>query len=400
MARILILDAIHGGAVLAQRMAALGHSVTCADVYGKASGETMRSISEAGASAAAVVPRRHFDLVMMPVHCPDAFLEGVTWDERITFHEAVGRLIDDGRFRIEVTGVKGKTGTCGVIAHVLHRSGMSVMLHTSRAYGPWENGGHREDGRMSIAPTSLLRLPEGKYDVIVCEVSLGGSGKADIAVITNILDDYGIAAGTKKASDAKSSILCGGTNIVARNESEYWKRYGKDLREYGGRIRILGTDGIGGEIRTEIDYKGCHEISIGKGYLAQEYIGAMEAALEVFCAMDIPAEAVLEGLRSFRGVPGRGEIRTDGNKMTVRERNPGISHLSVDHTLRCIKDCGFRGRALAVLDPVSKKVCDAVDMEMIRAAADRHGIPMVISGEPYTPEDYDLIIEFIKEGYQ
>jgi UDP-N-acetylmuramate-alanine ligase len=396
---ILILDALHGGEVLAEIMARRGHSVICADIYGKASEATMMQISAGGASAVTAVPKRHFDIVMAPVHCPDSFLEGVTWNEKITFHEAVGRLIGDGDFRIEVTGVKGKTSTCCIIAHVLSVSGVRVMLHTSRAYGPWEDGRHLEDGKMSIAPTSLLRIPQG-YDASVCEVSLGGSGKADIAVITNIADDYAIAAGTRKASEAKASILCSGINIVPRRESRSWERYGKEIIRYGGRIRIIRVNGLGEEIEAELHYGGIRKISFGKGYLALQYLDSMEAALEVFHAMGVPADIVIKGLGSFRGVPGRGEIRMEGGVTRVKERNPGISHVSVDHVLRCIREYGFGGRMLAILDPVSRKICDTLDTIKVIEAADRYGVPVISAGEPYVPEEHDVIVEFIKEGYQ
>lgn len=73
-----------------------------------------------------------------------------------------------------------------------------MLLHSSRGEGPWTKFGHRIDSRASIAPPYIITLPSGSYDVIVCEVSLGGSGKADIACITNLIEDYNIANGTLK----------------------------------------------------------------------------------------------------------------------------------------------------------------------------------------------------------
>ena len=55
--------------------------------------------------------------------------------------------------------------------------------------GPYAKGKHFITELKSIAPPMLLTLPKGEYDVMVCEVSLGGSGKADIGCITNLLED-------------------------------------------------------------------------------------------------------------------------------------------------------------------------------------------------------------------
>ena len=81
---------------------------------------------------------------------------------------------------------KGKTSACYLISKMLHDSGRRVLLHSSRGEGPWTDDGHRIDRKVSIAPPYLMTLAAGDYDVVVCEVSLGGSGKADIACITNI----------------------------------------------------------------------------------------------------------------------------------------------------------------------------------------------------------------------
>lgn len=402
--RILILDTTHGGDILAEKYASAGNEVTCADVYHVTSEEIMKKVSSVGAVAVRDVPPGHYDLVIMPWHCPDMFLENITYDSRIFFNEAVNRLVNDGRFRIEVTGVKGKTGTCYLIAHLLSAGGKKVFLHTSRGQGVWTSGCHRIDAKKSIAPTSLLTLPEGDYDVMVCETSLGGSGKADIACITNLIEDYGIAKNTRKAADAKACILSDKINIVSESEAEIWTRYGKPLTYYGKRIRIIGKPEFLKPLRVSVDYKGPAEIELNADYLSLQYLDAMDLALEVCDKMDIPKEDILEGLKTFKGVPGRGEIFEDNNVKHVKERNPGISHISIRKTLECLSEMDALDDAVVILDPIGKKVCDKMDIEQIRKTVSEFGVDIIVTTgdgtRPDIPNDRKMIIEFIKEGFQ
>lgn len=130
----------------------------------------------------------------------------------------------------------------------------------------------------------------------------------------------------------------------------------------------------------------------------------MDIALEVCHQMGIPKESVLGSLETFRGVPGRGEVVHEDGLTVIRERNPGISHLSIGRTLSCLDEMGALEDAMIVLDPVSRKVCDKMDRERIEETVGPFGVPMVITEgdgkRPEIPSNVRLLIEFIKEGYQ
>lgn len=402
--RVLIVDLVHGGNVLARRFLAEGDEITCCDVYGVASEGMKSELSELGIRVLDRVPPESFDITVMPTHCTRAFLEGADPGEIRSFSHEVGRFIEDRRFRIEVTGVKGKTSSCYLISKMLHDAGKRVLLHSSRGEGPWTDGGHRIDRKVSIAPPYLMTLPAGDYDAMVCEVSLGGSGVADIACITNLVEDYGIAKNTFRASDAKRDILCPGKNIVLAEETDIWSRYTRNLIPYGGRVTRLSEPRLGEGLRVSVDYDGVSEITLDPGYISTEYLGAMDLALEVCHQMGIPKESVLGSLETFRGVPGRGEVVHEDGLTVIRERNPGISHLSIGRTLSCLDEMGALEDAMIVLDPVSRKVCDKMDRERIEETVGPFGVPMVITEgdgkRPEIPSNVRLLIEFIKEGYQ
>ena len=130
----------------------------------------------------------------------------------------------------------------------------------------------------------------------------------------------------------------------------------------------------------------------------------MDLALEVCHVMGIPKESVIRSLETFRGVPGRGEIVRDGDRVTIRERNPGISHISIERTLSCLKEMDALDGAMILLDPISRKVCDKMDRAEIEKVVSSYGVPMMITegdgNRPDIPSDVRLLIEFVKEAYQ
>ena len=403
---VLILDLTHGGDILTEEFLKKEYTVTCVDVYRIATRESMEALRKKGAEVCHEVPVGNYDLLVSPAHCPDSFLNTATFEKRMTFSQAVNMFIDDKRFRIEVTGVKGKTSFCYLLAHILCIAGKSVFLHTSRGRGPWKNGVHEITENMSIAPTSLLRLPSDDYDIMIEEVSLGGSGKADIAVITNIIDDYGIARNTRKASDAKADILTNGINIVCRKELEFWKGYGeRTFYPYGGNVSaIVGGMKIGTPLELRVCYNGSQSIELDKGYLSLQYLQAIDAVTETCEAMDIPTDAVINGLKTFKGVPGRGEISFENGRWHVRERNPGISHISIGMTLECLKKMGALDNAVVIIDPVNRKVCDKMDMDSISEVVSKYGAKMYFTSpdgpRPEIADGVTTVVEFIKEAFQ
>ncbi len=403
--KALIFDIIHGGDYIAEELMKRGYDTYCVDVYRYAKQEIKDRVIEIGAHLSEEAPPGDYSILLAPSHCPvDRFLkDDVNVERRITFHQAVGEFIDDDRFRIEVTGVKGKTSLCYMLAHILDRAGKKVFLHTSRGQGPYQNGEHHIERLMSIAPTSLLRLPEGDYDVMVTEVSLGGSGKADIAVITNLLEDYGIAKNTGKASVSKATILTDNINIVESSECEFWKGFGKDVIGYGGRVRINGGPRLGEPLDLTIDYDGEHDVRFGEGFLGLEYIHAIDAALTICEQMHIDNDTVIDALSTFRGIPGRGEISKEDNMWVVTERNPGISHISIDSTLSTLKRMDALDGLTVILDPVNRRVCDKLDIDQIKDVIDRYGVRLILLKDDKNvviPDGTKVILKLIKEGFQ
>jgi len=78
--------------------------------------------------------------------------------------------------------------------------------------------------------------------------------------------------------------------------------------------------------------------------------------------------------------------------------------MSIGMTLECLQRMGCLDKALAVIDPVSKKVCDKMDVDQMKAVAAKYNVPVEITdgmgSKPTIPADTKVVIEFIKEGFQ
>ena len=127
---------------------------------------------------------------------------------------------------IELTGTKAKTSTAILLADILSRE-KKVVSHTSRGLEDWSTRTIIRKG-LSITPASILTALDAvddagiEFDVFISEISLGGTGSADIGIITTIANDYKIANNTRLASDAKRRMILDarpGSILVVNNDA-------------------------------------------------------------------------------------------------------------------------------------------------------------------------------------
>ena len=383
--KVLVMDLTHGGSTLALEYRTRGAEVSAVDCYRTAGEEAKEELERAGIEYLESSPRKHFDLVVMPIHCPDSFLEGASYGRRITTHQAVGELCSfEGRI-VEVTGTKGKTSTCHVIAHILSDLGCRVMLLSSRGIFYL---GEREEiikRRSSIAPPSVLKVwrMRRNFDFGVFEVSLGGTGLAEVGVITTIADDYPIAKGTRRAFDGKAQMAVGARRllVVSEKEKDLWS----DLADEGVEIVTFG-DGGGIDVKVspplifdeaaelEVYVDGRKELSVEilGSYLVPSYLPAFSAALATAIEAGAELDDAAKALQSFSGIPGRGEVRREGGVWLIRERNPGVTASSVDFNLTCLRDHYDLKRIGVVIEPTTKNVCERLEMEELEKVIMKH----------------------------
>lgn len=207
--RVLVVDATHGGMILAEEYARNGHEVVCVDVYKTVSNQDRSSCFTL---VDTIPPLNGFDLVVSPVHFPAGRLGNIVSPTVITHHQAVRSLVEK-ELRcpvIEVTGSFGKTETIMAALHLLKRR-RTVLALTSNGVLLVSGGRITPlSGPLSSTPANIIkaiRLCKVQTDVAIFEVSLGGTGMADLGIIKNVYDNYRIAGGTLSALEAKLSMV-------------------------------------------------------------------------------------------------------------------------------------------------------------------------------------------------
>lgn len=222
--KLAVLDFTHGGIPIAKRLAALGNDVIGVDVYGTVDPKLLLEIEKNHGikCSKASLPASEFDFLVVPVHLDFAYPMLARAREQgktiFSHHEIVGKILKyDSRLSgiktVEVTGVKAKTSTASLLADMLSRK-FEVVLHTSRGLEAWKGGISSLIARgLSITPGSILtavdKVFEAGYrpDFFVFEISIGGTGTADLGILTTLSPDYGIASNTALASEAKLQLV-------------------------------------------------------------------------------------------------------------------------------------------------------------------------------------------------
>jgi hypothetical protein len=363
------------------------------------------------------------------VHCPDRFIGRATLARRITAHQAVGELASFDIPVIEFTGARGKTSACHVLAHILAHNGQEVLLHTSRGLCTVnKSGGKVLKDKVSIAPPSVLSLSKERppADVGIFEVSLGGTGLADVSVITGLDDDYPIAGGTRRAFDGKVQMARTAKVLVcSEKERALWAPHVPE----GSKVITFGP---GGDLEISLPER----LELGKGaplaahwkgkelkvrlpgtFLAPSYSTALASGLAAAGAMGMDMRSAVGSLASFKGVPGRGDVAREGGRFLIRERNPGVSAGSIDWNVGVLERFYGQQDIGIALDPVSMKVCEKLDINDVHTVLSRHpsvkgqyiiNMPglgreasgyLRIEGPMDVRGKHSVLIHCIKEGY-
>jgi len=219
-----VLDLTHGGIPIVKSLAAAGNEVSGIDVYGTVKPETLLELEEKYGIHCSKnpLPASGFDIIVAPVHLDPAYpmlVEARAQKKDIlSHHEIVGEILkNDSRLSgiktVEVTGVKAKTSTSSLLADMLSRH-FEVVLHTSRGLEYWKAGISSLIYRgLSITPGSILVAVEKVFeaglrpDFFIFEISIGGTGTADLGILTTLYPDYRIANNTALASEAKLQLV-------------------------------------------------------------------------------------------------------------------------------------------------------------------------------------------------
>jgi len=209
------------------------------------------------------------------------------------------------------------------------------------------------------------------FDVFIAEISLGGTGFADIGIITTIANDYKIANNTGLASDAKRRMILdakSGSKLVVNNDA---------LRFFGACRRdidiISFTDSINATCNVyfeSLDGKGAtlgyflgkkhgrihiHEAS---DYDITSYKTAFVCATAVALCMNIDARTVERTLLEFKGAQGRMTKKSLDGRILIDNSNSGMDIRTAKKALEYSKK--ENKRIVMVLGEEAKEVCEGL----------------------------------------
>ncbi len=393
--RVAVLDLTHGGSVIARKLKNIAASVTGVDVYRTLRPSELEVLETEGIrTSQEPLKAGDFDIIIAPVHLDPGYPMLVEAEKNnipiISHHAAVGEILSGRRKDmtiIEITGTRAKTSTALLLSEMLSEE-LKIVSHTSRGVEDWSARRIIKKG-LSITPGSILHVMEAvdeegiKTDVIIFEVSLGGTGAADIGVITTIADDYKIANNTRLASDVKRKMI-----LDAKPESTLVINH--DALRFFGACRmdvniISFSDSInaavnvyfenlspgGGTIAYYIDGRqGKINVSASVEYDIISYKTAFVCAAAVALAMDIKPEAIERALREFKGAQGRMRKTSIEGRTLIDNSNSGLNIKSAEKALEYAKS--ESGRIVMVIGEEAKDVCEGLDPKGVERFIDRH----------------------------
>ncbi len=442
--KLAVLDLTHGGIPIAKKLAALGYDVSGVDVYGTVDQALLGELEDKYGirCSKAPLPLSEFDLLIAPVHLDPAYpmlskarSEGKTV---LSHHEAIGKILKDdpelSDIRIvEITGVKAKTSTASLLADMLSRR-FDVVLHTSRGLEAWKDGVplliHRG---LSITPGSILEAIEKslkagiKPAFFIFEISIGGTGAADLGILTTLSPDYGIANNTSLASDAKLQLILNakpGSTLLLNAGAEKALEAAK-----GSRVKFLTfKDPFYAESRVKISevpnfvletedgaakpltpsesattpevsgsilhfFRRGEEIfsaSLRPGYNSSAYRTAFVAATAAALELGVERKAVVSVLEEFRGLSGRMQEKELEGVALVDNSNSGMDILSAEKALEYAllkKKDEKKGSIILVLGEEASQVCEGLPPVSVQGFVEKFGAKcrhIILVGERMT----------------
>lgn len=371
---VAVLDLTHGGIPLAKHIAKAARSVTAIDVYGTVDNDVLAVLAEDGINIEKSV-NNNTDLVVAPVHLDPALIPDCGGCPVITHHRAVGELISgtlDSKV-VEITGTGAKTSTAALLADMTSRK-MPVISHTSRGVEYWQGGVPKKLYHgLSIAPGSILDALEQssgtRADLYIFEVSLGGTGLADVGIITSLDNEYTIAGGSGNSTEAKMQMVeyaRGGSTLLVNAAVP-----ANDPAHEVDTVTFSDTTGEG-DVYLENSNSGIWTVHCGNtgdstirfmpnsGYDPSAYSTAIVCAAAAAGILGVDSGKIESTLRDFQGVHGRMRMVEFAGRTMVDNSNSGMNIRSVYRALEYSRNLPH-SKLVLILGEEARQVCEGLD---------------------------------------
>ncbi|MFZ0441604.1 MAG: coenzyme F430 synthase [Methanobacterium sp.] len=405
--KVLIVDMTHGGQLIANEFLKIpNYEVFALDIYSSMNSQIRNELQDKGLKFfESLNELKEYKntgdnsdfIVVAPIHCK------LEYPVDMTHHEAVGFLLKHkiNIPIIEVTGVKGKTSVVWILKEIL--KDLSPLILSSLGVEVLEEDKWKVLKRdISITPASIIeafKLAE-EYEIGICifETSLGGTGLADVGILTNLAENYPIASRTILASDAKlqifksKSVVCE-INAFNTNYSEFKDK----TNTFGNSSNGKGVSNVmASQIRFEFDrtefnidiedFKTPNNDIINKSFQVSTFAPApyhvdnVLSAVSASLSLEVPMEKIKDGLNNFKGVKGRTSINEKSGIRVIEEINPGLNVIAVKKSLLMIENMDNVG---VIFGGKYGVTCEEIDEESVSDVLEdlNENIPLILVDE-------------------
>lgn len=382
----LVIDLTHGGVKIAISLAKKGKNVLAYDIYNTLKGIDKKMLEVYDVELIQLEDLTNFkgDMnVIYPIHLPLSPNEIKSYNPNLnytfqTHHDIIKDLLDGwGRdiIKIEITGVKGKTTSAFMLKEILLDD--NPLILSSLGALLYEN--HNEiilKRNISITPANIketvdlaykianpiCKIVEGtvesknlkKYNSAIFESSLGVCGIGDVGLLLNIAEDYPIAKGRGSASQAKRQVFkCKCVCIQKEAFDKYYSdikhektntfslndrnanlfirnaKYDLDLTELEieyRNVKTINDNVVSGEIKLDCFAPGPHH--------ASNVLGVILTCL----SLEINQDKIINGIKSYKGIPGRTNRKIIKNSTIIEEINPGLNTQAIKESVNMIRN--------------------------------------------------------------
>jgi len=390
----LVVDLTHGGVTIALALKKNFKKVFAWDIYNSLDQKKKKILKKKGIKLVNKIPKSDNLKIIAPIHCP------LSLKIDYTHHEIVKLLLSENEKLaktpiIEITGVKGKTSVAWMLKEIL-KPKKTLILSSLGIFLSTEKEDKTLKKNISITPASIIeavKLANGlDYQACVFESSLGGTGLAEVGILTNIVEDYSIQGGRERASMAKAQIFK--SKITCCEYTAYKKYYSsfKDVNTFSikeDNASLYPTDIDYGLEKTSLllHVNGLKTVT-GKIYNTEfpvetfapgpHYLLNVLAAVSGALTLDIDIKGIQMGLRNFKGVKGRSSWRHVGEKIIIEEINPGINSEAIKYTLKMVEN--FEDPFI-ILGGDYGVTCEEIDEDKITSILEGFKGKVILTGE-------------------
>lgn len=382
----LVVDLTHGGVKIAISLAKKGKNVLAYDLY-----NTLKPIDGKMLSIYNIEIIKLEDLadfkgdmnVIYPIHMPLTFEEIKSYNPDLNYtfqshHESVREILSDWGediIKIEVTGVKGKTTSVFMLKEILIEDN-PLILSSLGALLYEDNKEIILKKDISITPANIketidlaykianpiCKIAEGvvesenlrKYNSTIFESSLGVSGIGDVGLLLNIAEDYPIAEGKSSASKAKKQVFnCKCVCIQKEAYDKYYSDIKHDkvntfsLTDESSNLHIKNVEYNLDKTLVDIEYVDVKTINdnIVSGNLSLEsfapgphHISNLLGVVLTCLSLEIDTDKIINGIKNYKGIPGRTNKKTIENSIIIEEINPGLNTQAIKESINMINN--------------------------------------------------------------